>query len=66
MSATWNARSASTPSKSVDLERQARLAAQQEREQERQAHLATQQERDALLAEIRRLRDAGQQPPPQS
>ena len=63
-----------------DLERQARLAAQHEREQERQAHLATQQEReqerqarlaaqqerDALLAEIRRLRDAGQQPPPQS
>ena len=44
-----------------DLERQARLAAQQEREQERQAHLVTQQERDALLAEIRRLRDAGQQ-----
>ena len=64
----------------LDLERQARLDAQQEREQERQAHLATQQERDlerqarldaqherdALLAEIRRLRDAGQQPPPQS
>ena len=48
-----------------DLERQARLAAQQEREQERQARLAAQQERDALLAEIRRLRDAGQQPPPQ-
>ena len=44
-----------------DLERQARLAAQQEREQERQARLAAQQERDALLDEIRRLRDARQQ-----
>ena len=44
-----------------EQERQARLAAQQEREQERQAHLATQQERDALLDEIRRLRDARQQ-----
>ena len=44
-----------------EQERQARRAVQQEREQERQAHLATQQERDALLAEIRRLRDARQQ-----
>ena len=44
-----------------DLERQARLAAQQERDLERQARLAAQQERDALLAEIRRLRDARQQ-----
>ena len=56
-----------------DAERTARLsaevqrdAARDERDLERQARLAAQQERDALLAEIRRLRDAGQQPPPQS
>ena len=56
-----------------DTERTARLsaevqrdAARDERDLERQARLAAQQERDALLAEIRRLRDAGQQPPPQS
>ena len=56
-----------------DTERTARLsaevqrdAARDERDLERQARLAAQQERDALLDEIRRLRDAGQQPPPQS
>ena len=56
-----------------DTERTARLsaevqrdAARDERDLERQARLAAQQERDALLDEIRRLREAGQQPPPQS
>ena len=56
-----------------DTERTARLsaevqrdAARDERDLERRARLAAQQERDALLDEIRRLRDAGQQPPPQS